>query len=311
MWIAHDFRTARCAKATAVAIGNFDGVHIGHRALIERARAEASALGAESVVLTFEPHPTRILAPERTPPRITGADRRLELFADSGVDGVLVQGFDRAFASMTPEQFSREVLLGLRARVVIVGENFHFGRDRSGDGASLRALGQELGFRTEVLGAVLDPSGEMISSSRIRKALADGALDQVRAMLGRPFDFDGRVVMGDQRGRTLGFATANIRTDVEALPRDGVYAVTASIVGERDREFSGVMNIGVRPTFAAGRSIEVHLLDQDIDLYGRLLRVTCVQRIRDERRFSGIDELRAQIAADVSVARSLLATRGA
>jgi riboflavin kinase/FMN adenylyltransferase len=315
MWIAHDYRTARCAGPTAVAIGNFDGVHVGHRALIDRARAEARSLdgdrGGESVVLTFEPHPTRVLAPERCPPRITGADRRLELFAESAVDGVLVQGFDRTFAAMTPEQFAREVLLGLRASVVIVGDNFHFGRDRSGDGPTLRALGLKMGFRTEVLGAVLDQSGEMISSSRIRAALADGALDHVRAMLGRPFDFDGRVVLGDQRGRTIGFPTANLRTDVEALPRDGVYAVTAAIVGDSDRPIPGVMNIGVRPTFAAGRSIEVHLLDRDQDLYGRLLRVTCVRRIRDEQRFSGIDELRAQIAADVLAARSILATGGA
>lgn len=309
MWIAHDYRTARCARATAVAIGNFDGVHVGHRALIERARVEAAALGGDAVVLTFEPHPTRVLAPDRSPPRMTGADRRLELFASLSVDGVVVQGFDRGFAAMSPELFAREVLLGLRAKVVIVGENFHFGKDRAGDGHALRSLGETLGFRTEVLSPVLDETGAMISSSKIRAALAEGQLDRVRAMLGREFDFDGRVVMGDQRGRLLGFPTANIRTDVEALPRDGVYAVRAALVDEDDRPgeaMDGVMNIGVRPTFSAGRSIEVHLFDRSLDLYGRLLRVSCVARLRDERKFDGIESLRAQIAQDARDARAAL-----
>lgn len=312
MWIAHDYRTARCARATAVAIGNFDGVHRGHRALIERALEESAAFGGDAVVLTFEPHPTRVLAPDRSPPRITGADRRLELFASLAVNGVIVQGFDRGFAAMSPELFAREVLLGLRAKVVIVGENFHFGKDRAGDGYALRALGEKLGFRTEVLRPVLDEGDAMISSSKIRAALADGQLDRVHAMLGRTFDFDGRVVLGDQRGRLLGFPTANLRTDVEALPRDGVYAVRAALVDEDDRPgeaMDGVMNIGVRPTFSAGRSIEVHLFDRSLDLYGRLLRVTCVGRLRDERKFDGIEALRAQIAQDVRDARAALDRR--
>jgi riboflavin kinase/FMN adenylyltransferase len=306
MWIAHDFRTARCSRDTAVAIGNFDGVHLGHRALLELARSEAAAFGGESVALTFEPHPTRVLAPDRSPPRISGADRRLELFEAAGVDGVIVQGFDRGFAAMSPESFAREVLLGLLAKVVLVGENFHFGKDRAGDGPALRALGQSLGFRTEVLGPVRD-GAEMISSSRVREALARGELDRVRAMLGRDFDFDGRVVVGDRRGRTIGFPTANLRTDVEALPMDGVYAVRVSVLGEPGEPVDGVMNIGVRPTFSAGRSIEVHLFDTERDLYGRLLRVRCAARLRDERRFEGIDALRAQIARDVSDARAALA----
>jgi riboflavin kinase/FMN adenylyltransferase len=312
MWIAHDYRTARCARATAVAIGNFDGVHRGHRALIERALEESAAFGGDAVVLTFEPHPMRVLAPDRSPPRITGADRRLELFASLAVNGVIVQGFDRGFAAMSPELFAREVLLGLRAKVVIVGENFHFGKDRAGDGYALRALGDKLGFRTEVLRPVLDEGDAMISSSKIRAALADGQLDRVHAMLGRTFDFDGRVVLGDQRGRTIGFPTANLRTDVEALPRDGVYAVRAALVDQDDRPgeaMDGVMNIGVRPTFSAGRSIEVHLFDRSLDLYGRLLRVTCVARLRDERKFDGIEALRAQIAQDVRDARAALDRR--
>jgi riboflavin kinase/FMN adenylyltransferase len=309
MWIAHDYRTARCARVTAIAIGNFDGVHRGHRALIERARSEARALGGESVVLTFEPHPTRVLAPERCPLRITGVDRRLELFESLAVDGVIVQGFDRAFAGLSPEQFARDVLLSLGARVVIVGDNFRFGKDRAGDGPTLRTLGSMLGFRTEVLSPVVDERGDMVSSSRLRAALAEGDLDRVRAMLGREFDIDGRVVRGDQRGRTLGFPTANVQTDVESLPRDGVYAVRVSVLSAsegRGEEMLGVMNIGVRPTFSAGRSMEVHVLDRDVDLYGALVRVACVARLREERKFDGVDALRAQIAEDIRGARGVL-----
>ncbi len=306
MWIAHDYRTARCDRETAVAIGNFDGVHRGHASLLALARRRAAEFSGESVVFTFEPHPTRILAPDKAPRRISGADRRLELFARAGVDGAVVQGFDRSFAAMSPEAFVREVILGLRARVVLVGENFHFGRDRAGDGASLAALGEGLGFRVELLGPVTE-DGAVISSTRVREALALGQLDRVRAMLGRDFDFDGRVVVGDRRGRTLGFPTANLRTDVEALPADGVYSVRVSEGGEGGPWRDGVMNLGVRPTFAAGRSIEVHLFDTELNLYGRLLRVRCVERLREERRFDGLAALRAQIEQDVRDARSSLA----
>jgi riboflavin kinase/FMN adenylyltransferase len=306
MWIAHDYRTARCDRETAVAIGNFDGVHRGHAALLDLARREAARFGGESVVFTFEPHPARVLAPERAPRRISGADRRLELFALAKVDGAVVQGFDRAFAAMTPEDFAREVLLGLRARVVLVGENFRFGRDRAGDGSSLVELGRALGFRAELLGPVTD-DGAVISSTRVREALSLGQLDRVRAMLGRDFDFDGRVIVGDRRGRTLGFPTANLRTDVDALPADGVYSVRVSDAGEGGPWREGVMNLGVRPTFSAGRSIEVHLFDTEMDLYGRLLRVRCIERLREERRFAGLEALRAQIEQDVRDARASLA----
>ncbi|MDP3274710.1 MAG: bifunctional riboflavin kinase/FAD synthetase [Deltaproteobacteria bacterium] len=306
MWIAHDYRTAKCVGDTAIAIGNFDGVHRGHRALLELARREAAALGLSPVALTFEPHPTRVLAPDRSPPRITGADYRLELFAQLGIDGVVVQGFDRGFASMTPEHFAREVLLGLRAKVVVVGENFHFGKDRAGDGEVLKSLGKILGFRVEVLPIIRDGE-EILSSSMVRQALASGEIDRASRILGRLADFDGRVVQGDGRGRSIGFATANLRTDVEALPADGVYAVRVRVLSRGAQTYDAVMNLGVRPTFAAGRSIEVHLFDFDQSLYGQLLRVQCVERLRDERRFANVGELVEQIARDITAARESLA----
>lgn len=308
--VAHDYRAARCRTATAVAIGNFDGVHRGHQALLALAKQEAASFGGQSVLLTFEPHPTRVLAPDRAPKRITGADHRLELFEQAGIDLAIVQGFDRGFASMTPEAFAREVLGSLQAKVILVGENFHFGKDRAGDGRVLRELGKSLGFRTEILAPVNEGS-LMISSTGIREALAVGELSRVQAMLGRHFDFDGRVVHGDHRARGLGFPTANLRTDVEALPSDGVYAVrvqvrSAEFEHERAVWHRGVMNIGIRPTFAAGRSIEVHLLEQNMDLYGQLLRVQCIARLRDERKFASVPALIAQIEADIAAARSSL-----
>lgn len=308
MYLAHDYRVARRSSGTAVAIGNFDGVHRGHRVILDRALAGAAEHRVDPVVLTFEPHPTRILAPERAAPLLTGLDRKLELIADTGIVCTVVQMFDRKFSAMSPREFAREVLLGLRVREIYVGSNFHFGKDRAGNGEVLAELGREMGFQAIVI-PPLDHQGEPISSSRVRAALAQGDLVAATEMLGRRFDLDGLVVEGDRRGRLLGFPTANVRTAVEALPRDGVYAVWSRVLGDpSERWLRGVMNIGVRPTFAAGRSIEVHLLDTDREIYGATLRVECVARLRDEMKFDGIDALRAQIARDAESARTLLAT---
>jgi riboflavin kinase/FMN adenylyltransferase len=308
MWIAHDYRVARRSTGTAVAIGNFDGVHRGHRVILGRALDGARAHGVDPVVLTFEPHPTRVLAPERASALLTGLDRKLELIAEAGIACTVVQTFDRKFSALTPREFAREVLLGLRAREVYVGANFHFGKDRAGNGSVLVELGKELGFQAVVV-PQFESGGETISSSRVRRALAEGDLALASLLLGRRFDIDGLVVEGDRRGRLLGFPTANVRTPVEALPKDGVYAVWVRVLGDASEPWMrGVMNLGVRPTFAAGRSIEVHLLDVSRDLYGATLRIECVARLRDEAKFDGIDALRAQIGRDIEAARALMAS---
>lgn len=306
MWIAHDFRAARRSAPTALAIGNFDGVHRGHRHLLDRVQAAARSFGGESVALTFDPHPTRVLAPDRAAPLVVGLDRKLELLRDAGVDAAVVQRFDLSFASQTPQEFAEQVVLGLRAREVFVGEDFHFGRNREGNGATLVTLGAQLGFRAHVV-APLEVGSIPVSSSRVRRALAEGDLALAGALLGRDYDLDGLVIAGHRRGRTLGFPTANLATECEALPRDGVYAVRVTQLGSAGpADHPAVMNIGTRPTFRAGRSVEAHLLDADVDLYGRTLRVVFVARLRDERRFEGVDALKAQIGADVTAAREAL-----
>lgn len=306
MFIAHDHRVARRGRPTAIAIGNFDGLHRAHRALLGRALSAARAFQGDAVALTFEPHPTRVLAPERASALLMGLDRKLELLATTGIDAAVVQRFDLSFASQSPEEFVERVVLGLRAREVFVGHDFHFGRNRGGTAAHLQALGVQLGYTAHILEAVTD-DGVPISSSGVRRALAAGDLALAGRLLGRPFDLDGLVVRGFQRGRTLGFPTANLVTPTEALPADGVYAVRVRILDlVGDTTHPGVMNLGSRPTLHAGRALEVHLLDWHGDLYGRTLRVEFVTRLRDERRFDGLDALKAQITLDAEAARAAL-----
>jgi riboflavin kinase / FMN adenylyltransferase len=304
--IAHDYRVAGLTAPTALAIGNFDGVHRGHQHLFGRVVAAARALHGRALALTFDPHPTRVLAPDRAAPQLMGLDRRLELMAAAGLDAVVVQRFDTTLSSQPAREFVEHIVLGLQAREVFIGNDFHFGRNREGNGAVLEALGAELGFIAHVLEPVTEGDAP-ISSTRTRKALADGDLALVETLLGRRFDLDGLVVHGFHRGRTLGFPTANLATPSEALPRDGVYAVRVRVHGDTDRVWHpAVLNLGTRPTLRAGRSIEVHLLGVDRDLYGRTLRVSFVKRLRDERRFDGLDALRAQIARDADEARATL-----
>lgn len=305
--IAHDYRVARCSAPTALAIGNFDGVHRGHQHLMQRVVDSARRLGGQAVALTFEPHPTRVLAPERAAPLLMGLDRKLELLSTLGLDAVVVQRFDLSLSSQSPAEFVDAVVMGLRAREVYIGADFHFGRNREGNGAVLAELGVARGFTAHVVPPVQE-AGATISSSRIRKALADGDIDLAASLLGRPYDLDGLVVAGQRRGRTLGFPTANLATPCEALPRDGVYAVRVQRRDQDDGPWApAVMNLGQRPTVQAGRSIEAHLLDADVDLYGQTLRVRFVKRLRDERRFDSLDALRAQIATDSEAARAALA----
>lgn len=289
-------------RGSAVVIGNFDGVHRGHQAVLRQARAIADERGLSCVVLTFDPHPREVLGGGARPP-LTTLGRRIELLREHGADDVAVQPFSLEFASWTPERFARDLLSArLVARAVVVGQNFRFGSKRAGDLPMLRALGAELGFTADAAEVAGDAKGPF-SSTRIRDALLAGELDEATLVLGRPHALSGVVEQGDRLGRTIGFPTANLGGVVELLPPHGVYAIRADGRG-------GVMNIGTRPT-VGGTSlrIEAHLLDFEGDLYGRKLRVELVARIRGERKFDGLPALEAQIAQDVEAARLALGGR--
>ncbi len=294
-----------------VAIGNFDGVHLGHQAVLESVFAEARRRELAPLVLTFHPHPSEVLG-RGALKQLTTLDRKVELITrlDDAVR-VVVEPFDRELAALGPAEFAERLLAEhLGARLVIVGKNFRFGRDRSGDLEELCRLGGELGFEARAESMCGDAVGTF-SSTRAREALSRGDLADVMAVLGRPHSLSGTVVEGQKRGRTLGFPTANVGDVAEALPPDGVYAVLVDVEetpGRYRAVARGVMNLGVRPTFSAGRSVEAHLFDFSGDLYGRRLRLHLAGRLRDERRFDGIEALRAQIAVDARAARALLST---
>jgi len=294
------------AHDRAVTVGVYDGVHRGHRHVFDLLSRRAAALGdLETAVVTFDPHPLQIVAPEHAPLLLTTIEHRLELFAGLGIDLVAVLEFDERIRSLRAAGFAAKVLQGvLGARLVVVGEDFRFGRDRIGNVASLAELGDGHGFVAEI--APLAGGDEPLSSTRIRSLVAAGDLAAAAAALGRPHELRGPVVPGDGRGAGIDFPTANVAVPPGmALPRHGVYAVRAAPVGAPLRD--GVANLGVRPTFdGTGEVLEVHLLDERTDLYGEVLRVAFVERLRDERRFEGSEALVAQIEADVVAARVVL-----
>ncbi len=285
---------------TVLVIGNLDGVHRGHQAVLNQGRSIAQERGLALSVLTFDPHPNQVLR-GWTPARLATLQRRIELLERHGADRVVIEPFTSEFAGFTPERFATE-LLGkrLQARAVVVGENFRFGSHRSGDLDALRGFGAGLGFDVVAAEVAGDERGPY-SSTRVRDAVGQGNLDEACRVLGRRHSLSGVVEGGDRRGRTIGFPTANLGNVVEVLPPHGVYAVFAD-----DRP--AVMNLGVRPT-VDGKSlrVEVHLFDFDRDLYGAKIRVHLVARIREERKLAGLDELKAQIARDADAARAALA----
>jgi riboflavin kinase/FMN adenylyltransferase len=288
----------------AVAIGNFDGVHLGHRALIDTARALASPRGAATVALTFEPHPAKVLSSAIAPPLVTTLPRKLQLLEAAGVDAVVVQPFDRDYAATTAEEFARRDLLGrLDARDVVVGFDFTFGRGRAGDVPALSRL-LERQATVHVVPAVR-AEGWTVSSSKIRELVLTGRVAAAARLLGRPFLLDGTVVPGHGRGRTIGLPTANIAPATELLPATGVYAVQAIAPGLA-RPTPGAANIGVKPTFGVEElTVEVHLLDVSPDLYGQPIAVAFLERLRGEERFPDVDALLAQIQVDLAEARRL------
>lgn len=298
---------SRAHSPSVIAPGNHDGVHLGHQALVRTARAHARAHGLRTVALTFDPHPSALLAPERAPAALTTIPRRRELLLRAGADDVIVQPFTREFAALGPEEFL-EALREYGARALVVGPDFRFGRDRAGDVALLQRFGAHNGLAVIVEPPVL-VDGVRVSSSAVREAIARGDVERAALLLGHVHEIEGEVVRGDQRGRKLGFPTANLRADDVLRPADGVYAVIARVLDAQHAASApllGVANLGVRPTFEAGRSLEVHLFEFDGDLYGKRMRVGFVTRVRPERKFGGVDELRAQLELDCTTARSTL-----
>jgi len=293
-----------------VTVGNFDGVHRGHQALVAAARESARSRGGTTVVLTFDPHPSHVLSPHRAPEALLTVGQKAEILGALGVDRLAVLPFTRALAEKTAEDFARDVLQHcLGARSVIVGENFRFGRHRQGDAAHLAQLGRSMGFSVEPVGAVLH-DGAPISSTRIRAAVARGEIEAANALLGRAYFLDGRVRHGEGRGRTLGFPTANLELLNEAVPGGGVYACRVRVEAAATSSLRpAVVNVGRRPTFGGGDMIvEVHLLDFQADLYDRVLRVLFVGKLRDEQKFADVDALKRQIAQDAAEARRILGT---
>ncbi len=299
--IVHGSSRARGTGAHVVTIGNFDGVHVGHQALLSTARARADALGSVVAALTFEPLPRDVMAPDHGVPRIQTRDDRVRWLSAHGADRVVLERFSRVFAAREASWFVEEVLLArLGAVAVVVGWDFRFGRGREGDAGLIAQYVPVVDCVEPVIIA-----GGPASSTRVRRAVLEGDLDAATALLGRPHELAGPVVHGEARGRTIGFPTANVAVETELMPPHGVYAVRAEVGGQW---LPGVANLGTRPTVGAGRApLEVHLFDGNWDLYDKPLRVALVARLREERRFDSLAALSAQIAADVVDARAVLA----
>ena len=299
--------------AHALTIGNFDGVHLGHQAMLKRVVAQARALGVESCALTFEPHPREFFAPDVAPARLSRLREKLELIAASGIEHVHVARFDARFASLAPERFVEQVVVhGLRTAWLLVGGDFRYGARRVGDFASLERAAHAHGFELEAMPEV-KLGGERISSSAVREALLAADFPHAERLLGRPYMLSGRVVHGAKLGRKLGFATANLMLPRRA-PLAGIYVVEVCGADAVDggRWLPGVASVGRRPTVneVAAPLLEVHLFDFAEELYGRHLRVRFIERLRDEAKYPDLDTLRAAIACDVAQAKEFFAKHG-
>ena len=297
------------ARGAAVAIGNFDGVHPGHQTVIHEAGLIAGDMCRPWTVLTFEPHPRAFFTPNSEPFRLTPFRSKAQRIAELGADLLIVQRFDKAFSSLPAEDFVNTVLVdGLGAGHVVSGYDFVFGHKRGGNCELLLAMGAKKGFGFTAVNAQTDSSGEAYSSTRVRERLGDADPRGAAAILGRDFEIEGRVARGEARGKSIGFPTANIPLGAYLRPALGVYAVRAAIEQENGEIWlDGVANIGVRPTFGGdGVVLEVFLFDFDDDLYGKRLRVRLVDFLRPEKKFDGVDDLKAQIAQDSAKAQKIL-----
>lgn len=309
MKIFHGTENANILRPTVLTLGVFDGLHLGHQRIMHTVAERAKTAGAHATAITFDPHPRAVLHPESAPPLLQTLDQRLANFEILGIEQAIVVRFNKDFASQPAEDFLRSIVHDrLHAKEVYLGKGFAFGRDRGGNIELLRKMSSELGFFADEVPEV-KLRGHRISSSKIRKLLSEGRVNLVRRMLGRPYGVEGVIIRGNRRGHTIGFPTANLRPHNRVIPKFGVYATATLVDGNWRRS---ITNIGVRPTFEKDvePSIETYIFDFDDDLYGDVLRVRFLHRIRDERKFAGIEELKTQIEKDTRRALNYFRTRG-
>lgn len=292
------------AKGAVVTLGNFDGLHLGHRAILEKLKARSKALGLPSVVYTFDPHPLKVLAPKSSPPLIASIEEKTDIIKSYGVNSLVLARFTESFAKKDPRKFVEDIIVkGLSAREVIVGHDYAFGRGGKGNVESLKKFGKEFGFKVSVMAAVTR-GGEVVSSSRIRRLITDGEVSKAAKLLSRYFSISGKVVKGRGVGKGLGFPTANIRVDGELFPKAGVYAVRVELGRS---SYDGVVNIGTAPTFNRGKVVvEAHILGFKGLAYGKSIKLYFIKRVRDERRFKDPSELSREIERDVTKAVRIL-----
>jgi riboflavin kinase / FMN adenylyltransferase len=309
MKVFHDINNANILRPTCLTLGVFDGLHLGHQKIMQTVVERANATNTTPTVITFDPHPRSVLSPENAPPLLQTLDQRLSALEFYGIKQTIVIRFDQEFASIDAEFFLRQTVHErLQAKEVYLGEGFAFGKQRSGNFELLSKIAQEIGFIAKEVPEI-KLRGNRISSSKIRKLLSSGEVNLARRMLGRPYGVEGQIVRGFQRGRTIGFPTANLKPKNRVVPKYGVYA-TATLIDDVWRK--SITNVGVRPTFEneLEPSVETFIFDFDGDLYGDSLRLRFLHRIRDERKFNGIDELKAQIKKDCDVAADYFSHEG-
>ena len=305
-----DPNLARGPIPCALTIGNFDGVHRGHQAMLARLKAAALERGLPAAVMTFEPHPREVFTPQQAPARLTSLREKIELFKQHGIERLVLVRFSRRFAQLSPQAFIQQILLdGVQARWVLIGDDFKFGAKRAGDLEVLRQAGQQFGFAVENLGSVL-VDDERVSSTAVRAALAQGNMAQARRYLGRPYSISGRVVHGDKLGHTLGYPTANVQMKHNKPPLAGIFAV--ELAGLDGSRLPGVASLGVRPTVKTNgaATLEVHVFDFHERIYGAHVRVDFLHKLRDEEKFPDLPSLIAQIERDVDEAKNYFNHRG-
>ena len=295
-------------KDTLLTIGVFDGVHLGHKYLISQLKEHAHRQNLLAGVVTFRQHPQEVLSPQTRLPFLTDLDERTNLLKNEGVDTIITLSFTPEFAQLSALEFVTLLQKHLRMRGMVIGPDFALGQNREGNANALHTLGQEMNFSVTVVPPIVI-NGEVASSTAIRKALANGDMKKVHQLIGRPFSLHGRVITGAGRGAELGFRTTNLDIDREqALPADGVYATWAYV---DDKAYQSMTNIGRRPTFGDNeRNVEVLILNYDSDLYGRELKIDIIERLRDEKKFDTVEQLKKQIAEDVNQGRAILDSRG-